>query len=101
MLLTDLDLVKRAAFSQVKYHSHSLYSNSTNNIHKFKIQKMTCRKNCILEKTSKGIWFFLPMGIALLVNGSIFGSIMYTLYKIYGNMQQFQLKKKEGDTADK
>ena len=62
---------------------------------------MTFRKNCILEKTSKGIWFFLPMGIALLVNGSIFGSIMYTLYKIYGNMQQFQLKKKEGDTADK
>ena len=53
------------------------------------------------EKTSKGIWFFLPMGIALLVNGSIFSSIMYTLYKIYGNMQQFQLKKKDGDTADK
>ena len=41
------------------------------------------------------------MGIALLVNGSIFSSIMYTLYKIYGNMQQFQLKKKDGDTADK
>ena len=41
------------------------------------------------------------MGIALLVNGSIFASIMYTLYKIYGNMQQFQLKKKDGDTADK
>ena len=50
---------------------------------------------------SKGIWFFLPMGFALLVNGSIFASIMYTLYKIYGNMQQFQLKKNDGDTADK
>ena len=41
------------------------------------------------------------MGIALLVNMGIFTSIMVTLYQIYGNMQQFKLKNKEGDKADK
>ena len=54
-----------------------------------------------IERTSKGIWFFLPMGLALMVNTGIFVSIIVTLYKHYSNMKQFKLKNKEGDMADK
>ena len=54
-----------------------------------------------IERTSKGIWFFVPMALALMVNTGIFISITVTLYKVYGNMQQFKLKNKEGDIADK
>jgi len=41
------------------------------------------------------------MALALMVNTGIFISITVTLYKVYGNMQQFKLKNKEGDIADK
>ena len=54
-----------------------------------------------IERTSKGIWFFLPMGLALMVNTGIFISIIVTLYRHYSNMKQFKLKNKEGDMADK
>ena len=54
-----------------------------------------------IERTSKGIWFFLPMGIAVLFNAGLFTSIAYTLYKVYGSLRQFKLQEKKDGKAEK
>ena len=54
-----------------------------------------------IERTSKGIWFFAPMGVSLMVNAGIFASIIVIMYKNSANVQQLRLGNREGDTADR
>ena len=48
---------------------------------------------CFVERLSKGIWFYIPMGVSLLINVGAFVSIVRTLIKMNNSLKELKLNR--------
>ena len=57
--------------------------------------------NEFLERVGYGIWFFLPMGLSLLINFVAFVSILRTLIKMNNSLKDFRLNAKKDQSQQR